>query len=425
MPPKITLDGETKYQLLVQISQQVRDTLDLDAILNHLLDALQSVLDYDAAGIFVLNRDIALQHAQQPRAMIAGVARRGYDPHPDADDRMLMRGEGITGHVIRTGQAIVVPDVRLDPRYVVGRAATLSEIAVPIVRNENAIGALDVESDRLGAFDESDLEILRFFADAAAISIEKAMLHRQLLDRQHMDEQLRTARAVQTRLLPAQPPAIPGYDIAGLSLPAYEIGGDYFDYIPLAGGKLGIALADVAGKGIPAALVMTAFRALLRTISRPGTAPAQVMAEVNRLLPDIGGASDFVTAVFGVLDPASGRFAYANCGHPEMLFFRAGGQFESLGQGGSALGVFRVARCASGEAALASGDLLVLHTDGVVELENQDRQEYGVRRLVEAVWRSVRRPAADIIQNVVQSTRDFSGFETYDDDFTLIVLRRQ
>ena len=175
------LTDREKYELLYAISQQVRDTLDLDEILNLLLDAVKTVLDYDAAGIFVLKRDLQDVRGETPRQMIAGIAQRGFDPRSPKQDDMLVAGKGVIGHVIFSGNSLVAPDVSLDPYYVEGRARTHSEIAVPIILNERTIGALNLESDRLAAFDESDLEVLQFFADAASISIEKAMLHRQLL----------------------------------------------------------------------------------------------------------------------------------------------------------------------------------------------------------------------------------------------------
>src|SRR5512143_676599 len=146
------LTTEKKYQLLLDLSHKVRDTLDLDEIMQHILDAIKSVLHYDAAGIFVLNQDLVRGRHESPLGMIAGIARRGFDPNPPEGDDMLMRGQGITGDVIHNCHSVIVPDVRLDPRYVQGRRATLSEIAVPIIRNGRAIGALNLESDRLSAY---------------------------------------------------------------------------------------------------------------------------------------------------------------------------------------------------------------------------------------------------------------------------------
>jgi phosphoserine phosphatase RsbU/P len=319
----------------------------------------------------------------------------------------------------------VLPDVRLDERYVIGREQTLSEITVPIMRNERAIGALNLESDRLGAFDAGDLEVLRFFADAAAFSIEKAMLHLQLLEKEHLEDQLRTARQVQSHLLPDAPPSIPGFELVGVSLPTYEIGGDYYDYIPLDQNHVGIVVADVAGSGVAAALVMSAFRALLRTHAKPETNLAQLAGSINRMLPEFCGRGDFVTAVYAVLDSRTGSLHYVNCGHNPPLLIRACGEAEKLGHRGPALGVFPAGHFESKEVNLAPGNVLVFYTDGVVELTNAEGEFYGESRLAQAACNACQESADGIIQAIIQGTRAFSKSEIYHDDFTLIILQRK
>ena len=178
----MNLTAEQKYQLLLEIAQKTRDTLDLDEIMNHLLDTIRPVVDYDAAGVFVLNKDFNTDNHLPSKNVIEGVCWRGYHPMPDSGkDEMLTQGKGISGHVIFSGSSLIIPDVREDDRYIEGRKETLSEIAVPILRDGQPIGALNLESDPLDAFDQSHLEVLQFFADAASVALEKAILLRQLL----------------------------------------------------------------------------------------------------------------------------------------------------------------------------------------------------------------------------------------------------
>ena len=257
------LSAEERCELLLEIARRSRGTLDLAQILDRLLDAVGTVVDYDAAGIFALS-EILEQGAAPWMGKITGVARRGYLERPVADDRMLAGAEGLVGHAIRSGESLLVSDVRRDPRYVVGRRETLSEIVVPIRVDGRAIAALNVESDQAAAFDGCDLERLEFFAAAAAMAIEKAMLHRHLVELEQIDAQLRIAREVQLGLLPRAAPELPGWEIAGLCRPSLELSGDLYDDFPLAGGRRGLVIGDVAGKGVPAALIMTTFRALLR-----------------------------------------------------------------------------------------------------------------------------------------------------------------
>lgn len=418
------LTAEEKYLLLLQISERISGTLDLDEILHHVLDSVRATVAYDAAGIFVLTREAPAASRDPGRQMIAGMASRGFPAHPADDDAMLRQGKGIIGHVIHTGECVVAPDVRQDAHYVVGREGTLSEIAVPIVTQGRTIGALNLESDVLGAYSPADLDVLRFFARASAISIEKAMLHRQALERQHIHGQLRIAHDIQARLLPRCDFEIAGYDLAGTSVPTFDIGGDYYDYIPLPDGQLGLVVADVAGKGIPAALIMATFRALLHASVREAAPLAHVIRRVNQLLAESIGLPAFVTAVYGVLDPASGRFTYANCGHLPPLLVRAGGAAERLHSSGPCLGVFEGAVYEPREAMLAPGDLLLLYTDGVVEIEPDTGGEFGVDRLSALVEALGGRPASDIVAAAAEATRAFAGTDNYQDDFTLLAVRR-
>ena len=418
------LTDSQKYQLLIEISHKLGDTLDLDEILDHLLDVVKTVVDYDAAGIFVLNQDLVHGRGELPKEVIAGIARRGFDlKHPD-EDAMLTFGKGIIGHVIFTGTCVIVPDVRTDARYVEGRSRTRSEIAVPIVQNNKPIGALNLESDQESTFNESDLEALQFFADAAAISIEKAMLHRQLVEKKLIDKQLQLARDVQSRLFPSGSPRIAGYDIAGICIPAEEIGGDYYDFINLRHAGLGVVVADVSGNGIAAALVMSAFRGLLRTHTRGKLDPAKVARAINRQLPEFTGGNHFVTAAGVTLYPGVDEFTYVCCGQQPPLLIHPDGSLGTLDVRGPALGIFNNVHFPTEVQPLARGDILVLYTDGVVDMINQEGVGYGDERLAAALHQARNLPADELVQGVVRATREFSGSESYRDDFTLVVIKR-
>jgi sigma-B regulation protein RsbU (phosphoserine phosphatase) len=424
MGTKIQLTADEKYRFLRDISYRIRDTLDLKVILDHLLDTVHQILPYDAAGIFVLNRDILRTPYHRDRTLIAGIAQRGFDQRPEDLDPMLMEGKGIIGGVIQSGRSVVVPDVRRDERYVAGRAATRSEIAVPIIRDRRPMGALNLESDRLNAFDEKDLEVLEFVADAASISIEKSILHTEILEKRRIDDQLQIAAELQARLLPAAPPQVEGYSIAGLCTPVYEVGGDYFDYVSLKSGRLGVVVADVSGNGIAAALLMTSFRALIIPGAREGMSPAELMSRVNHLLPEFARKRDFITAIYGILDPPAGTFTYSNCGHNLPLLVRADGRTERLIQSGPSLILLPDAKCETGKVVLEEGDVLVLYTDGVVEVFDGDLREFGNERLEEVVRRTRGEPADSILGEIVSATRLFSGPQLSRDDFTLVVIKR-
>ena len=325
---------------------------------------------------------------------------------------MLRSGRGIVGHVIRTGEMVLAPDVTLDPHYLSGRAATRSEIAVPVVSNDQVIGALNLESDRLNAFLPADAELLQFFASATAIYIEKSMLHQELLGKQKIQQQLQIAREVQESLMPVSPPVVPGYDIGASYLPTWEVGGDCFDYIPLTGGRLGVVIADVETKGIAAALVMASFRAALRTALQKGAEILSVLQDVNRNLFKSGEARRFTTAIYGVLNP-DGCFTYVNCGRNHPLLLRFDGACETLEKGGLPLGMSHYWECESGKVSLRCGDVLALYTDGVVEVADDHDVQFGVERLRRTLQHTSRQAAHEMIRSVTDAIREFAAPEIH------------
>lgn len=422
---KSRLTAETKYELLKEISNKMRDTLELDEILNNLLDALKNIIKHDASGIFILSQDISSHpHYYFPKQRIAGIASRGFNLPPEKDE-MLSIGKGLVGHVINTGESLVIPDVRLDARYIPGRRQTKSEIVVPIMKNNRAIGALDVESDKLGAFNETDLEILSFFADAASMSIERAMLHNQILEKKKVEKQLQIASEVQSRLLPHSSPKIKGYEFAGLCIPTFEIGGDYFDYIQIDEDNTAITVADISGDGIPAALIMTAYRALLRSHVKIYKDPSDLMQFLNTQLLDFTRKKDFVTAFYGILNTKDSTFSYTNCGHNPPLLFRANGKVELLDLHGPSLCIMGNVSYITGIAKLNTGDQIVMYTDGVTEVFNNKKEEFGLDKLIDVIKTNIKMTANDLLDKIIDETKSFSQSEFYKDDYTLVIVKRQ
>jgi len=419
------LTDKSKYKLLKTISYKIRDTLDLDVILNQLLDLLEPVMQYDAAGVFVLSQDIIHPRYHFPHQYIAGIAQRGYDNRPPESDSMLMEGKGLVGYVIRSGDSLLVPDVRLESRYIAGRDKTISEMVVPIMKNGKPIGAFDVESDKLNAYDYIDLDILSFFADAAAISIDKAMLHHQILQKKIIEEQLQIAGEVQTSLLPSVPPKVKGYEFAGICIPTYEIGGDYFDYFKLDEYNFAITIADVSGDGIPAALIMAAFRALLHSHSKTLKNPSELMTLINNHLSEYTRKRDFITAFYGIIDIKENRMVYTNCGHTEPLIFRNNGKVEKLKTEGPSLCLVDNAVFKTADVKLFRGDKLILCTDGVTEIFNKNSIEFGQERLINVIKKYPAESAQSLIKKIESETKNFCKDEFYNDDYTIVVVSRQ
>jgi sigma-B regulation protein RsbU (phosphoserine phosphatase) len=242
--------------------------------------------------------------------------------------------------------------------------------------------------------------------------------------RDRMEAELDLARRIQARLLPAAPPRVPGLDVAGLSESAREVGGDYYDHLELGGGRLLLVIADVSGKGVPAALLMSGFRAALMSQDLARSEPEAIAGRVNEFLNQSVEPGKFVTAFIGVLDAASGRLAYVNAGHNPPVVVRAGGEVELLETGGVILGIMPGARYASGEATLAQGDLVALYTDGVTEGADATNAMWGEERLTALLRSATTAVASDIASRIVRAVRAFEGERGPADDITVLVARR-
>lgn len=423
MKEKIELTAEIKYKLLRNISHKIRGTLDLDKILNLLLDMLANIIDYDAAGIFILSEDINHPGYHQTKQKIASMAQRGFGNIPLEADAMLMEAKGIIGQTIKTGKAIILNDVTKDERYIPGRKETRSEITSPILRDGKTIGALNVESDKLAAFDPADIEVLNFFAEASAISIEKALLHYQILEKKKIEEQLQIAKDVQISLLPNTDPNLDGYSFASVCIPTFEIGGDYFDYIPLDKDRIGIVISDVSGDGVPAALIMAAFRALLRYNARLFLDPAKLMKLMNEQVAEFMRKRDFISVFYGILDYKNHTFVYCNCGHNPALHLSSQ-KIKLLEGGGPSLNLLKEAEFKNSELQLKMNDQILLYTDGVVEVFSKEKKQFGLERLKEIFISGSEKCPKEIIEHIISATKNFSSSDFYKDDFTLLAIKR-
>ena len=243
-------------------------------------------------------------------------------------------------------------------------------------------------------------------------------------ERDRLENELELARRIQARLLPDGPPSIAGLDIAGLSESAREVGGDYFDHIDLGGGRVLLVIADVSGKGVPAALIMSGFRASLMSQDTQGAPPDVVASRVNDFLHKSVDPGKFVTAFFGFLDSATGRFVYVNAGHNPPMLLRNDGKVELLTEGGLILGIMAGSPFTSGEATLAPGELVALYTDGVTEGADASHEQWGEDRLMVQIRAAGRESAAALAQRIVREVRAFEGETGPADDITVLIAKR-
>ncbi len=296
-------------------------------------------------------------------------------------------------------------------------------MVAPIISNEEVIGVFDLESDELDAYSEDDLEVLMLLASQVAIIIDKVMLHEQLIEKQRLETQLEVARQVQLELLPPRDPQLEGFDISAYNFPTEEVSGDYYDWVRIYDDQIGIVIADVAGKGVPAALLMAFLRASLRAASHIGYAPQISMSKVNYLLWESIERNQFVTAFYGILDATNRTLAYSNAGHNPPLLIDADGKTRFEERGGVPLGMFRDSRYYEYYATIEPGQMLVLYTDGVTEAMNPSGEEYGGQRLIAAALRGRHLSARELIDFIHRDVIDWTGGRGAHDDVTFFIIK--
>jgi sigma-B regulation protein RsbU (phosphoserine phosphatase) len=265
-------------------------------------------------------------------------------------------------------------------------------------------------------------------ANQAAIAIEKVRLHQEEVKRQRLEDELSVGRQIQLGLLPEACPEVEGWEFAALYQPARLVGGDFYDFFELAGdsGQLGLVIADVAGKGVPAALFMALSRSLIRTVSMSGAHPASTLQRANRMIFKDTRSKLFLTAFYATLDLTTGWLAYANAGHNRPVWVHAGtGEIQELKSRGTVMGIFEEIEPDEHEINLAPGDVIVCYTDGVTEAVNEAEQLFGVERLHSVIAAHARGSAQELLEAIVQASTSFIGDMPQWDDFTLFVVKRK
>lgn len=301
----------------------------------------------------------------------------------------------------------------------------------PLVYRNRILGVLALAGhENRHTFAGNDLNLFRTIAEQSAFALYNEAVYLEAGQKKLIDRDLEIARDIQRILLPDNDPVFPGYEISGLTQAAGHLSGDYFDFLPLEGNRLAVAIADVSGKGVPASLIMAMCRGVLRSEALIGHTPGDVLRGVNRLLyPDIK-EDMFVSMAYVILEGSDGHVTLARAGHDAPLLYRAAsGEVEKLSPRGMALGIDsgevfnRV--CNDLGLVMEPGDCMVLYTDGATEAMNEDGLEYGLDRLSEAIRASAREGAAAVLRFVASDVRAFTGHEPNKDDFTLIAISKK
>src|SRR5213075_2976656 len=342
-------------------------------------------------------------------------------------------GEGLIGRVWQTGQSVCLNEFSEAPELAKLRGSAFgsaSVMAASLRYVQQDLGVLTLANGPMGSpFSQSDFVVFKSIAEQSAFALYNAIIYSMANEKKRLDHDLEIARDIQRILLPAEAPAINGFQISGINVPARQVSGDYFDYIHVDEDRLGVAIADVSGKGVPASLIMAICRSVLRAEAAGNPSPADVLRKVNRqLYPDIK-EDMFISMAYLILDHERDGVTLARGGHDAPLLYKR--QLQSvtpIKSPGMVLGIDSGnvfdRLTADFAVPLERDDCLVLYTDGVTETLNAEGDEFGVDRMMQSVRASATNGAQAIVKQIIEDVREFTGSIPQNDDITLIAIRK-
>ena len=407
------------FETLAEIGRDVAAVLDLDELFARIAQLTKRVIDYRTFGILLLDEE----RGELEMKLAVKYGEKLQVPR-------VKLGEGLIGYAALHREAVLVSDVSQDPRYINLVPDVRSELAIPLLLKDRCIGVVDLESPELDAFSKRDVEILTLLASQAAVAIENARLYEEVrANEERLEKEVRFAQRVQTALLPAGPPKrLKGIEVAAAFAPARELGGDFHDYLAPESNTLVVAVGDVSGKGVPAALY-SAFAAELirgRTFRRryqpDRSSPAGVLSSVNTILQQRQLEEYYCTLCYTVFDLKRRTMTLANSGLPYPIRC-SGDTCAQIELPGVPLGSFQGSTYDEVTFALHAGDLFVLCTDGVFEAMNAEGQEFTAMRLIEVVGKLRELPPTQVVDGIFAAVQEWRGETPQNDDMTAVAVR--
>jgi len=399
--------------LLNEIARELTSILNLDELFGRIAELVRRLIDYQMFSILLLD-------ASGERLQHRFSLRFNENIHLKHE---IPLGRGLVGYAAQNQQAVLVPDVAKDPRYVQANPETRSELAVPLIYKGKVVGVLDLEHTRRGFFTEEHQRTMSTLAAQIAIAIENARLYEEI-ERQErrLERDLALARELQGRLLPQTSPHLAHLDVAAKFVPARTIGGDLYDFIPYSMSRLGIVIGDVSGKGAPAAIYAALVSGIIRSHAPIEPAPAEMLSAVNLSLAERRIEAQFVSIIYAVWDDAHRTLTVSNSGLPRPIYMHAG-KAEVIEATGLPLGLFDEAEYDEFEFRMKPGDMFVLFSDGILDARNRKGELFGRGRVERIVADRTGDSAASVVETLFEAVAEHSaGVETFDDQ-TVVVIR--
>lgn len=403
------------YQMrkLLEVGRVILSSFDIKTILDFILKNLKKVTHYDAAAIFLLDRK---------GKRLLNASYDGYDP--ESIKRIHLKvGQGSCGWVVQSKQIEVIDDVRYAPHYFPLRKETRSQISIPLVFDNQVLGVICLESDRLGYFNRQMVDLLQLFAQMASIAIHNARQFKIMLAKQALEHELINASKVQKALLVQRAPHIEHLQITAANLPSKIVSGDLYDILRYDQHTVGLAIGDVSGKGAPAALTMVLVLAGLRSQKQFFMTACDIVYRLNNLLFESTTENNYVTFFYAVVNTENQKIIYTNAGHNAPILLRKDGEIVRLQTGGIVIGFLQNFEYRQEELNFTPGDILLLYTDGITEAMNAKNEEFGEERLIATLKANKDKNVYDIRKAIIQEVQKFSARKAQDDDMTLLVCK--
>ncbi len=407
-----------ELSILNEISTAINSSMSLDEVISLVVQKCIKHLGSEQGTITLLDKNTGGDAFQT----IVRQADRTHDFLPFHLDTQL------TGWMVVHQKPILSNDLENDDRF---RTPSKEDnpikslLSAPLLSKGVIIGSLNVFNKRGGkGFTEDDKRLLSIIASQSAQVIENSRLHEEEQALAHIREEMKAAFKIQTGLLPKEMPVLAGYEIAGKSVPAKDIGGDYFDFIRLDDGRLVACLGDVSGKGMPAALLMSNLQATFRGQDLANASPCEIMCRSNDLLYRSTAPDKFATFFFGILDAGKNEFRYCNAGHNYPILIGADQINKRLDQGGLLLGALEGSIYSDGLIEFKPGDLLLIFSDGISEARSPSEEEFGEDILPDLILKHIDENAIDIIDHIMDEACRFSESSARHDDMTMVVIKR-
>ncbi len=419
---------EVKLKAILEIARNLSTELKIDAVAPKILDSLMELFP-QAERLFLVLVDPDTKRLIRKAFKYRPARRSNFATAVPADEIPMSISRSIVNHVLGQRKAVLSQDASSDQNLPTSASIAdlkiRSVMCVPLLTpDREALGIIQLDTSDRKQFLQEDLDVLAAVASQAAIAIQNATMHESLLERERVNRDLKLAEQVQKRFLPQSVPVVPGFEFFAHYDPAYEVGGDYYDFVPLPGNRLAMAVGDVSGKGVAAALMMAKFSGDTRYCILTKDSPAEAANELNSLLFSAAIEEKFITLSLSVLDIENRTMTLTSAGHPPVMIRRANGHVDEIGEdiAGFPLGIIPYADYKQTEVKLYPGDVVVVYSDGVTDPRNLREELYESRenrRLLRKVAETSGGPEA-MGRAILQDIREFSAGHVQVDDITLI-----